>query len=102
MDGDRGRDGTGGGALGDGPPGCGGTTLLVGGSVIALVGQHGGTGGPRHRTEPVAGRTGAGLVLCCLQDLVLRLPAADGLYGLLAASWGHGWPSFWARSCCLS
>ena len=56
--------------------------------MIALVGQHGRTGGPGHRAEPGAGCIGAGLVLCCLQELVARWPAAEGLHGLLAASWG--------------
>jgi amino acid transporter len=62
---------------------------LLGGSVIALVGQHtAAQAGPAIVLSLLLAALGAGLVLCCLQDLVLRLPAADGLYGLLAASWG--------------
>ena len=103
MDGDRGRDGTGGARLGMDHLAVVALTLLVGGSVIALVGQHtAAQAGPAIVLSLLLAALGAGLVLCCLQDLVLRLPAYDGLYGLLAASWGHGWPSFWARSCCLS
>ncbi|WP_430544064.1 amino acid transporter [Stenotrophomonas maltophilia] len=64
-------------------------TLLVGGSVIALVGQHtAAQAGPAIVLSLLLAALGAGLVLCCLQDLVLRLPAAEGLHGLLAASWG--------------
>ena len=64
-------------------------TLLVGGSVIALVGQHtAAQAGPAIVLSLLLAALGAGLVLCCLQDLVLRLPAGEGLHGLLAASWG--------------
>lgn len=89
MDGDRGRDGTGGARLGMDHLAVVALTLLVGGSVIALVGQHtAAQAGPAIVLSLLLAALGAGLVLCCLQDLVLRLPAADGLYGLLAASWG--------------
>ncbi|EMR4108855.1 amino acid transporter [Stenotrophomonas maltophilia] len=89
MDGDRGRDGTGGARLGMDHLAVVALTLLVGGSVIALVGQHtAAQAGPAIVLSLLLAALGAGLVLCCLQDLVLRLPAANGLYGLLAASWG--------------
>lgn len=89
MDGDRGRDGTGGARLGMDHLAVVALTLLVGGSVIALVGQHtAAQAGPAIVLSLLLAALGAGLVLCCLQDLVLRLPAAEGLHGLLAASWG--------------
>lgn len=89
MDGDRGRDGTGGAGLGMDHLAGVALTLLVGGSVIALVGQHtAAQAGPAIVLSLLLAALGAGLVLCCLQDLVLRLPAAEGLHGLLAASWG--------------
>jgi hypothetical protein len=65
-------------------------TLLVGGSVIALVGQHGSTGRPGHRAEPAAGRTGGRPVLYCLQDLVQRCRRPRACMVLLATSWGRG------------
>ncbi|MCU1067028.1 amino acid transporter [Stenotrophomonas maltophilia] len=89
MDGDRGRDGTGGARLGMDHLAVVALTLLVGGSVIALVGQHtAAQAGPAIVLSLLLAALGAGLVLCCLQDMVLRLPAAEGLHGLLAASWG--------------
>lgn len=89
MDGDRGRDGIGGARLGMDHLAVVALTLLVGGSVIALVGQHtAAQAGPAIVLSLLLAALGAGLVLCCLQDLVLRLPAAEGLHGLLAASWG--------------
>ncbi|WP_414611892.1 amino acid transporter [Stenotrophomonas muris] len=89
MDGDRGGDGTGGAGLGTDHLAVVALTLLVGGSVIALVGQHtAAQAGPAIVLSLLLAALGAGLVLCCLQDLVLRLPAGEGLHGLLAASWG--------------
>ena len=89
MDGDSGRDGTGGARLGMDHLAVVALTLLVGGSVIALVGQHmAAQAGPAIVLSLVLAALGAGLVLCCLQELVARWPAAEGLHGLLAASWG--------------
>ncbi|WP_414609045.1 amino acid transporter [Stenotrophomonas pavanii] len=89
MDGDSGRDGTGGARLGMDHLAVVALTLLVGGSVIALVGQHtAAQAGPAIVLSLVLAALGAGLVLCCLQELVVRWPAAEGLHGLLAASWG--------------
>lgn len=89
MDGDRGRDGTGGARLGMDHLAVVALTLLVGGSVIARVGQHtAAQAGPAIVLSLLLAALAAGLVLCCLQELVLRLPAAEGLHGLLAASWG--------------
>ena len=89
MDGDRGRDGTGGARLGMDHLAVVALTLLVGGSVIARVGQHtAAQAGPAIVLSLLLAALAAGLVLCCLQELVLRLPAVEGLHGLLAASWG--------------
>jgi hypothetical protein len=57
------------------------------------VGQHtAAQAGPAIVLSLLLAALAAGLVLCCLQELVLRLPAAEGLHGLLAASWGPRWP----------
>lgn len=89
MDGDSGRDGTGEVRPGMDHLAVVALTLLLGGSVIALVGQHtAAQAGPAIVLSLLLAALGAGLVLCCLQDLVLRLPSAEGLHGLLATSWG--------------
>lgn len=89
MDGNGGRDG-----INDDRPGLDhlavvALTLLVGGSVIALVGQHtAAQAGPAIVLSLLLAALGAGLVLCCLRDLVARQPDAPGLHGLLVTGWG--------------
>ncbi|HFK2922465.1 TPA: amino acid transporter [Stenotrophomonas maltophilia] len=89
MDGNGGRDG-----INDDRPGLDhlavvALTLLVGGSVIALVGQHtAAQAGPAIVLSLLLAALGAGLVLCCLHDLVVQQPDAQGLHGLLVAGWG--------------
>ena len=64
--------------------------LLLGGSVIALVGQRtAAQAGPAIVLSLLLAALAAALVLFCLHALVQRLPAAAGLHGLLAATWGR-------------
>lgn len=64
-------------------------TLMLGGSVIALVGQHtAAQAGPAIVLSLLLAALGTGPLLYCLHILGQQLPAADGLHGLLQARWG--------------
>lgn len=64
-------------------------TLLLGGSVIALVGQHtAAQAGPAIVLSLLLAALAAGLVLCCVRRVHRHLPGTAGLHGLLAAGWG--------------
>lgn len=64
-------------------------TLLLGGSVIALVGQHtAAQAGPAIVLSLLLAALAAAPVLCCVRWVHRQRPEAAGLYGLLAAGWG--------------
>ncbi|SFR85219.1 hypothetical protein SAMN04487782_1300 [Stenotrophomonas maltophilia] len=65
-------------------------TLLLGGSVIARVGQYtAAQAGPAVVLSLLLAAIGAALVLARLYRVVLRADVADGLHGLLVAGWGR-------------
>lgn len=64
-------------------------TLLLGGSVIALVGQYtAAQAGPAIVLSLLLAALGTAPMLYCLHVLNQQRPAADGLHGLLRAAWG--------------
>lgn len=64
--------------------------LLLGGSVIALVGQHtAARAGPAIVLSLVLAALGTAPVLYCLHVLNQQRPAGGGLHGVLQASWGR-------------
>jgi len=65
-------------------------TLLLGGSVVALVGQHtAAQAGPAIVLSLLLAALGAVPMLYCLRMAMRRLPDASGLHGLLRAAWGR-------------
>ncbi|KOQ66395.1 hypothetical protein [Stenotrophomonas maltophilia] len=65
-------------------------TLLLGGSVIARVGQYtAAQAGPAVVLSLLLAALGAALVLARLCRVVMQAGMADGLYGLLVAGWGR-------------
>ncbi|WP_414487619.1 amino acid transporter [Stenotrophomonas maltophilia] len=74
-------------------------TLLLGGSVIARVGQYtAAQAGPAVVLSLLLAALGAALVLACLYRVVTQADMADGLHGLLVAGWGRSI----ARVLCLA
>lgn len=64
-------------------------TLLMGGSVVALVGQHtAAQAGPAIVLSLLLAALGAVPMLYCLRLAMRRLPNPSGLHGLLRAAWG--------------
>ncbi|WP_164080783.1 amino acid transporter [Stenotrophomonas maltophilia] len=64
-------------------------TLLLGGSVIALVGQYtAAQAGPAIVLSLLLAALGTAPMLYCLHVLNQQQPEADGLYGPLRAAWG--------------
>ncbi|MEG0186745.1 MAG: amino acid transporter, partial [Stenotrophomonas sp.] len=64
-------------------------TLLMGGSVIALVGQYtAARAGPAIVLSLLLAALGAAPMLYCLREAMRRTPGASGLHGLLRAAWG--------------
>lgn len=64
-------------------------TLLLGGSVVALVGQHtAAQAGPAIVLSLLLAALGTGPLLYCLHALNQQWPAADGLHGVLRDRWG--------------
>lgn len=64
-------------------------TLLMGGSVVALVGQHtAAQAGPAIVLSLLLAALGAVPMLYCLRTAMRRLPNPSGLHGLLRAAWG--------------
>lgn len=91
MDGDSSRDGVGGLHPGKEHLAVVALTLLLGGNVVARVGQYtAAQAGPAIVLSLLLAALAAGLVLCCLQGVRQRWPEAEGLHGLLVASWGRG------------
>ncbi|HFT6994581.1 TPA: amino acid transporter [Stenotrophomonas maltophilia] len=65
-------------------------TLMLGGSVIALVGQHtAAQAGPAIVLSLLLAALGTAPLLYCLHILGRQLPVAEGLHGLLRARWGR-------------
>ena len=65
-------------------------TLVLGGSVIALVGQHtAAQAGPAIVLSLLLAALGAMLVLCCVHVMMRRSPTASGLHALLVQAWGR-------------
>ncbi|WP_243747158.1 amino acid transporter [Stenotrophomonas indicatrix] len=65
-------------------------TLLMGGSVVALVGQHtAAQAGPAIVLSLLLAALGAVPMLYCLRMAMRRVPDASGLHGLLRAAWGR-------------
>ena len=65
-------------------------TLVAGGSVIALVGQHtAAEAGPAIVLSLLLAALGAWLVLCSLRDALRAAPAGCGLHDLLQLAWGR-------------
>ena len=65
-------------------------TLLLGGSVVALVGQHtAAQAGPAIVLSLLLAALGVVPMLYCLRMAMRRLPDASGLHGLLRAAWGR-------------
>lgn len=65
-------------------------TLLMGGSVVALVGQHtAAQAGPAIVLSLLLAALGAVPMLYCLRMAMRRVPDASGLHGLLRATWGR-------------
>jgi len=91
MDGGSSRDGVGGLHPGKEHLAVVALTLLLGGNVVARVGQYtAAQTGPAIVLSLLLAALAAGLVLCCLQVVRQQRPGADGLHGLLVASWGRG------------
>lgn len=91
MDGGSSRDGVGGLHPGKEHLAVVALTLLLGGNVVARVGQYtAAQAGPAIVLSLLLAALAAGLVLCCLQVVRQQRPGADGLHGLLVASWGRG------------
>ena len=91
MDGDSSRGGVGARHPGKEHLAVVALTLLLGGSVVARLGQYTAEqAGPAIVLSLLLAALAAGLVLCCLQAVRLQRPDADGLHGLLVASWGTG------------
>lgn len=64
-------------------------TLLLGGSVVALVGQHtAAQAGPAIVLSLLLAALGAVPMLYCLRMAMRRLPNPSGLHALLRAAWG--------------
>ena len=64
-------------------------TLLMGGSVVALVGQHtAAQAGPAIVLSLLLAALGAVPMLYCLRMAMRRAPSPSGLHGLLRAAWG--------------
>ncbi|MGS7836209.1 amino acid transporter [Stenotrophomonas maltophilia] len=64
-------------------------TLLLGGSVVALVGQHtAAQAGPAIVLSLLLAALGTGPLLYCLHALNQQWPTADGLHGVLRDRWG--------------
>lgn len=64
--------------------------LLVGGSVVALVGQYtAAQAGPAIVLSLLLAALGAWLVLCSLRDALRAAPEGSGLHDLLRAAWGQ-------------
>lgn len=64
-------------------------TLLMGGSVVALVGQHtAAQAGPAIVLSLLLAALGTLPMLYCLRVAMRRSPDASGLHGLLRAAWG--------------
>ncbi|MGV6484237.1 amino acid transporter [Stenotrophomonas indicatrix] len=64
-------------------------TLLMGGSVVALVGQYtAAQAGPAIVLSLLLAALGAVPMLYCLRLAMRRLPSPSGLHGLLRAAWG--------------
>lgn len=88
MDSDNGRDRD--ARLGMGHVAAQALALLLGGSVIALVGQHtAARAGPAIVLSLVLAALGTAPVLYCLHVLNQQRPAGGGLHGMLQASWGR-------------
>ena len=65
-------------------------TLVMGGSVIALVGQYtAAQAGPAIVLSLLLAALGTLPMLYCLREAMRRSPAAGGLYALLHAAWGR-------------
>lgn len=64
-------------------------TLLLGGGVVALVGQHtAAQAGPAIVLSLLLAALGTGPLLYCLHVLNQQRPAADGLHGVVRDCWG--------------
>ncbi len=65
-------------------------TLLLGGNVVALIGQHtAAEAGPAIVLSLLLAALGTMPLLYCLHALNQQLPAVDGLQGVLGACWGR-------------